>query len=188
MTGRNWPVRSQGLLLTSRWRHASILSTARALFFSSFSLKGDQCSISPAASAEILHHTVWRTCYDATVSFADYFQGTGERLKITGTHTEVNADTAVEMITGSRNVIIVPGYGLAVAKAQYSIADMVKTLRDKGVNVRFGIHPVAGRMPGQLNVLLGMTSRHVPSVTSQSDVDFKTLIYSPKTWSNTSCN
>ena len=82
--------------------------------------------------------------------------GTGERLKITGTHTELTPDSTVEMITGSKDVIIVPGYGLAVAKAQYAIADMVKVLRDKGVNVRFGIHPVAGRMPGQLNVLLGM--------------------------------
>lgn len=83
------------------------------------------------------------------------FTGTGEKFKIEGTHTEINADSAIEMITGARDVIIVPGYGLAVAKAQYAIADMVRTLKEKGINVRFGIHPVAGRMPGQLNVLLG---------------------------------
>ena len=81
--------------------------------------------------------------------------GTGTREKIEGTHTEINADGAVEMLTGSNNVIITPGYGLAVAKAQYAIADMVKELKERGLNVRFGIHPVAGRMPGQLNVLLG---------------------------------
>jgi len=80
--------------------------------------------------------------------------GTGERLKITGTHTEINVDNTVEAITSAQNIIIVPGYGLAVAKAQYAIADMVKVLREKNINVRFGIHPVAGRMPGQLNVLL----------------------------------
>ena len=81
--------------------------------------------------------------------------GTGTREKITGTHTEINADGAVELLTTSKNVIITPGYGLAVAKAQYAIADMVQALKAKGLNVRFGIHPVAGRMPGQLNVLLG---------------------------------
>ncbi|KAK6168199.1 hypothetical protein SNE40_022075 [Patella caerulea] len=80
--------------------------------------------------------------------------GTGKPMEITGTHTEVNVDQAVEMIDEAKNIIIVPGYGLCVAKAQYPIAEMVSTLRKKGHNVRFGIHPVAGRMPGQLNVLL----------------------------------
>ena len=81
--------------------------------------------------------------------------GTGEKMKIIGTHTEINVENSVDTIVNSKNIIIVPGYGLAVAKAQYSIAEMVKILREKNVNVRFGIHPVAGRMPGQLNVLLG---------------------------------
>ncbi|XP_058944433.1 NAD(P) transhydrogenase, mitochondrial-like [Pocillopora verrucosa] len=93
----------------------------------------------------------------ANVLFGGYgtlSTGTGEREKITGTHTEINAEGAVEMLTSSKNVIITPGYGLAVAKAQYAIADMVKELKERGLNVRFGIHPVAGRMPGQLNVLL----------------------------------
>merc|ERR1712084_90529 len=51
-------------------------------------------------------------------------------------------------------MIIVPGYGLAVAGAQYTVADMTRMLREKGVDVKFGVYPVAGRMPGQLNVLL----------------------------------
>merc|ERR1712002_854484 len=65
-----------------------------------------------------------------------------------------NVDETSQMIDEAQNIIIVPGYGLAVAKAQYPIADMVKMLREQGKTVRFGIHPVAGRMPGQLNVLL----------------------------------
>uniref|UniRef100_A0A8C2DNH2 NAD(P) transhydrogenase, mitochondrial n=1 Tax=Cyprinus carpio TaxID=7962 RepID=A0A8C2DNH2_CYPCA len=80
--------------------------------------------------------------------------GTGKPMEITGTHTEVNVDQSVEMIKEAQNIIIVPGYGLCAAKAQYPIADLVKSLTELGKKVRFGIHPVAGRMPGQLNVLL----------------------------------
>jgi NAD(P) transhydrogenase len=80
--------------------------------------------------------------------------GGGKPMEITGTHTEVNVDGAAEMIRNAKNIIITPGYGLCVAKAQYPIAEMVALLKSQGKNVKFGIHPVAGRMPGQLNVLL----------------------------------
>ncbi|WP_434341552.1 Re/Si-specific NAD(P)(+) transhydrogenase subunit beta [Motilimonas cestriensis] len=71
-----------------------------------------------------------------------------------GEHTEASADEVAEMLRNSRSVVIVPGYGMAVAQAQYPVADLTRKLRDKGVNVRFGIHPVAGRLPGHMNVLL----------------------------------
>merc|ERR1719400_2242132 len=80
--------------------------------------------------------------------------GTGKPMEITGTATVWDVDQTVEAIADAKNIIIVPGYGLAVAKGQYPVAEMVNLLRKKGKNVRFGIHPVAVRMPGQLNVLL----------------------------------
>jgi NAD(P) transhydrogenase subunit beta len=66
----------------------------------------------------------------------------------------------VDMLNGAKEVMVVPGYGMATAQAQHAISDISKTLIKKGVNVRFGIHPVAGRMPGHMNVLLA--EAHVP--------------------------
>ena len=71
-----------------------------------------------------------------------------------GEHREITVDEATEMLRDAGSVIITPGYGMAVAKAQYPVAELTRRLRDKGVEVRFGIHPVAGRLPGHMNVLL----------------------------------
>ncbi|MEG9529787.1 Re/Si-specific NAD(P)(+) transhydrogenase subunit beta [Mannheimia indoligenes] len=71
-----------------------------------------------------------------------------------GEHRETNAEEVAEMLKNASSVIITPGYGMAVAQAQYPVAEITAKLREKGVNVRFGIHPVAGRLPGHMNVLL----------------------------------
>ena len=71
-----------------------------------------------------------------------------------GDHREIAIDEAAELLAGASSVVITPGYGMAVAQAQYPVADLTARLRAKGVDVRFGIHPVAGRLPGHMNVLL----------------------------------
>ena len=73
---------------------------------------------------------------------------------------ESSADVVCEELRNADSVIIVPGYGMAVAQAQNGVSEMTKILRERGVNVRFGIHPVAGRLPGHMNVLLA--EAHVP--------------------------
>ncbi|EJO9867280.1 TPA: Re/Si-specific NAD(P)(+) transhydrogenase subunit beta [Vibrio vulnificus] len=71
-----------------------------------------------------------------------------------GEHREINAEDVADMLKNSKSVIITPGYGMAVAQAQYPVHEITEKLRAQGVNVRFGIHPVAGRLPGHMNVLL----------------------------------
>jgi H+-translocating NAD(P) transhydrogenase len=78
----------------------------------------------------------------------------GEAMEIEGEITTISVDGVTEALMDAKNIIITPGYGLAVAQAQFAIADIAKNLKAMGKNVRFAIHPVAGRMPGQLNVLL----------------------------------
>ena len=78
----------------------------------------------------------------------------GEIKAIEGDVTALNHEEVAGLLKEAKSVVIVPGYGMAVAKAQYPIYDMVQTLRKAGKNVRFAIHPVAGRLPGHMNVLL----------------------------------
>jgi NAD(P) transhydrogenase subunit beta len=90
-----------------------------------------------------------------SVIFGGYgIEAPSEDGEETGEHTEIDAASVAALLSSAKSVVITPGYGMAVAQAQYPVAELTQRLREKGVEVRFGIHPVAGRLPGHMNVLL----------------------------------
>jgi NAD(P) transhydrogenase len=90
-----------------------------------------------------------------SVLLGGFGQGAGgPAMTVSGTAVETSVEATAELLANAKSVIIVPGYGLAVAKAQYAVADIIKQLNASGIKCKVGVHPVAGRMPGQLNVLL----------------------------------
>lgn len=134
-----WALCAEGFMLQS-----SLLTTVGALIgFSGAILTADMCESMNRGIVSVL------------LGSGPAKKSSGETVaKEYDPHTEVGAGALAQRMAEAKNVVIVPGYGLAVAGAQYAIADIVQKLKSNGCNVRFAIHPVAGRMPGQLNVLL----------------------------------
>jgi len=89
-----------------------------------------------------------------SVILGGFGESTGPAMEIEGEQVAIDADGVAAALDDADSLVIVPGYGMAVAQAQQSVSELTRRLRAKGKNVRFGIHPVAGRLPGHMNVLL----------------------------------
>lgn len=104
-------------------------------------------------SAEIMCDAMNRNIVSVILGgFGTNNTGGGQAIQFEGETTMTNIDETVKLLTEAQSIICVPGYGLAVAHAQYPLREMADTLIKAGKKFRFAIHPVAGRMPGQLNV------------------------------------
>jgi NAD(P) transhydrogenase subunit beta len=88
-----------------------------------------------------------------------------------GKITATSADEIAMLFDGARHVVIVPGYGMAVAQAQYAVRDLATLLEQRGIRVDFGIHPVAGRMPGHMNVLLAEANVDYDKLREMDDIN-----------------
>ncbi|WP_438951322.1 Re/Si-specific NAD(P)(+) transhydrogenase subunit beta [Porticoccus sp.] len=155
--GADMPVVVSMLNSYSGWAAASI----------GFMLGNDLLIVTGAlvgSSGAILSYIMCRAMNRSFISviLGGFGQTTSSISAATGDESiqETSIDELTEELLSSDSVIIVPGYGMAVAQAQNAVGDITKLLRERGVTVRFGIHPVAGRLPGHMNVLLA--EAHVP--------------------------
>ncbi|SHI36861.1 NAD(P)(+) transhydrogenase (Re/Si-specific) subunit beta [Wenxinia saemankumensis] len=147
--GADMPVVVSMLNSYSGWAAAAI----------GFSLSNDLLIVTGAlvgSSGAILSYIMCRAMNRSFVSvILGGFGGTsGPAMEVSGEQVAIDADGVAALLEEADSVVIVPGYGMAVAQAQGSVAELVRRLRGSGKQVRFGIHPVAGRLPGHMNVLL----------------------------------
>jgi NAD(P) transhydrogenase subunit beta len=107
----------------------------------------------------------------ANVLFGNFGAGGGEAQEITGSQKPIDASDVAAMMAFAERVVIVPGYGMAVAQAQHKIWELTQKLMDRGVKVKFAIHPVAGRMPGHMNVLLAEAGVPYDLIADMDDIN-----------------
>ncbi|WP_369375059.1 Re/Si-specific NAD(P)(+) transhydrogenase subunit beta [Promicromonospora sp. Populi] len=129
------------------------------------------------SSGAILSYLMCRAMNRSFVSVILGGFGTGEGAAAPGaavehgSYRETTAPEVADRLATARSVVVVPGYGMAVAKAQYPVADLVARLTARGITVRFGIHPVAGRLPGHMNVLLAEARVPYDQVLSMDEIN-----------------
>ena len=107
----------------------------------------------------------------ANVLFGNFGAGGGEAQAITGAQKPIDASDVAAMMAYAERVVIVPGYGMAVAQAQHKIWELTQKLMERGVKVKFAIHPVAGRMPGHMNVLLAEAGVPYDLIADMDDIN-----------------
>ncbi len=107
----------------------------------------------------------------ANVLFGSFGAGGGQAQEITGSQKPIEAADVAAMMAFAERVVIVPGYGMAVAQAQHKIWELTQKLQDRGVKVKFAIHPVAGRMPGHMNVLLAEAGVPYDLIADMDDIN-----------------
>jgi len=107
----------------------------------------------------------------ANVLFGNFGAGGGVAQEITGSQKPIEASDVAAMMAFAERVVIVPGYGMAVAQAQHKIWELTQKLMDRGVKVKFAIHPVAGRMPGHMNVLLAEAGVPYDLIADMDDIN-----------------
>ncbi len=107
----------------------------------------------------------------SNVLFSDFGGGSGEMQAIGGSMKPIEVADVAAMMAYAERVVIVPGYGLAVAQAQHKIWELTQRLQDRGVKVKFAIHPVAGRMPGHMNVLLAEAGVPYDLIADMDDIN-----------------
>ncbi|MGC6418050.1 MAG: NAD(P)(+) transhydrogenase (Re/Si-specific) subunit beta [Bradymonadia bacterium] len=133
-------------------------------------LVGSSGAILSYIMCKAMNRSIWNVIFGGfgtTGGSSAPAQAAGEQ----GTHQETDVDTLASELTDARDVVIVPGYGMAVARAQHAVHELTKQLKEKGVRVRFAIHPVAGRLPGHMNVLLAEANVPYDIVLEMEDIN-----------------